>query len=113
QRLVDAVDLGANLRHALAVFRSQRHQLLPFFFVPPPSHQASGAVKRPAAVSMACAVRNSVASSNGFRFSCSPSGGPSDDNRAGTEMPGRPAILTVTVKMSSRYMAIGSPLFSP
>ncbi len=32
---------------------------------------------------------------------------------AGTEMPGRPARLTGTVKTSFRYMAIGSSVFSP
>ena len=46
-------------------------------------------------------------------MSWSPSGVPCVDRPAGTEMPGRPAIFTVTVKMSSRYIAIGSPDFSP
>ena len=32
---------------------------------------------------------------------------------AGTARPGNPAMFTVTVKMSSRYIASGSPDFSP
>ena len=51
-------------------------------------------------------ARNSVASSNGLPISCSPSGVPSRERPAGTEMPGSPAMFTVTVKMSSRYMAM-------
>ena len=72
----------------------------------PVCHQRSGTVKRPAASSIAFAARNSVASSNGLPMSCSPSGVPSLESPAGTEMPGSPAMFTVTVKMSSRYMAM-------
>ena len=38
---------------------------------------------------------------------------PSEDSPAGTEMPGSPAMFTVTVKMSLRYICTGSPLTSP
>ena len=38
---------------------------------------------------------------------------PSGDSPPGTEIPGSPAMLTVTVKMSLRYICSGSPLTSP
>ena len=40
------------------------------------------------------------ASSKGLPMSCRPSGVPSLDSPAGTEMPGNPAMFAVTVKMS-------------
>ena len=57
---------------------------------------------------------NSVSSSNGRPMTCRPSGSPSADKPAGTAMPGRPAMLTVTVNTSLRYISIGSAeTFSP
>ncbi len=44
---------------------------------------------------------------------CRPSGKPSFDEPAGTDMAGRPARLAGTVKTSLRYMASGSACFSP
>src|SRR5262245_12675267 len=79
----------------------------------PQAHQRSGTGNRPAASSMAWPARNSVASSNGLPISCKPNGVPSEERPAGTEMPGTPAMLAVTVKMSLRYIWIGSPLTSP
>ena len=46
-------------------------------------------------------------------MSWSPSGVPSDDSPAGTLRPGSPAMFTVTVKISFRYISTGSPDFSP
>src|SRR5262245_30800344 len=76
-------------------------------------HQASGAGVMPAASSITWPARNTVSSSNDRPMICSPSGRPSFEKPAGTEIPGRPAMLTVTVKMSLRYISIGSPPFSP
>src|SRR6476620_9838029 len=76
-------------------------------------HQSCGLTNGPAASSMARAVRNNVSSSNGRPISCKPSGVPSDERPAGTDIPGSPAMLTVTVKMSFRYISTGSPDFSP
>src|SRR5262249_22258057 len=41
-------------------------------------------------------------------MSCSPSGKPSADKPPGTEIPGKPAMFTVTVNTSLRYISIGS-----
>src|SRR5512135_2141937 len=77
-------------------------------------HQSLGLARGPAASSITRAVRSKVSSSNGLPISCNPSGVPSDDRPAGTLMPGSPAMLTVTVKMSFRYISTGSPPdFSP
>ena len=77
-------------------------------------HQACGCVMRPAASSMTLASEKSVSSSKGRPMSCRPSGKPSADNPPGTARPGKPAIFTVTVKTSLRYISTGSaPLFSP
>ena len=47
-------------------------------------------------------------------MSCSPSGRPWLSRPAGTEIAGKPAILTVTVNTSLRYISIGSARpFSP
>src|SRR6476620_7720415 len=70
-------------------------------------HQSCGRANGPAASSIARATRNSVSSSNGLPISCKPSGVPSLDSPAGTLMPGNPAIFTVTVKMSLRYISNG------
>ncbi len=42
-----------------------------------------------------------------------PSGSPSTDNPAGTEIAGKPARFAGTVNTSFRYIAIGSSLLSP
>src|SRR5262245_14621731 len=76
-------------------------------------HRSCGLASGPAASSIARPTRNSVSSSNALPMSWSPSGVPSEDSPAGTLMPGRPAIFTVTVKMSLRYISSGSPDFSP
>ena len=68
---------------------------------------------KPAASSSTPAARSTVASSNGRPISCRPSGSPSADSPAGTEMPGRPARLAGTVNTSFRYIWIGSSIFSP
>ena len=41
-------------------------------------------------------------------MSCNPSGSPSLFNPAGTDIPGKPARLTVTVKTSFKYISTGS-----
>ena len=41
-------------------------------------------------------------------MSCNPSGSPSLFNPAGTDIPGKPAKLTVTVKTSFKYISTGS-----
>jgi hypothetical protein len=57
---------------------------------------------------------NKVSSPNGRPISCSAIGSPWPSTPAGTAMPGSPAMFTVTVKMSLRYISIGSaPPFSP
>src|SRR5688572_23972483 len=110
ERGVDAVDLIAHLPHVGTfprAFRVAHSDLLPALRLPsaffgaallaaPDSHQRCGTVKRPAASSIACAARNSVASSKGLPISCRPSGVPSPDRPAGTDMPGSPAMFTVT-----------------
>src|SRR6516164_9691060 len=70
-------------------------------------HHLSG-VNDPAALSMIAPSANSVSSANGRPISCSPSGKPWLSRPAGTEMPGKPAIFTVTVNTSLRYISIGS-----
>ncbi len=40
-------------------------------------------------------------------------GSPLEENPAGTEIPGIPAILAERVKISLKYMVNGSSLFSP
>src|SRR5512135_1349472 len=75
-------------------------------------HQFAGLAENDAAISIARAARRMVASSNAFPMNCSPSGRPLAVNPAGTEMPGRPARLTVTVKTSFRYIETGSKVFS-
>ena len=44
---------------------------------------------------------------------CRPSGSPSPESPAGTEIAGTPARLAGTVKTSFKYIAIGSSVFSP
>ena len=44
---------------------------------------------------------------------CRPSGSPSAESPAGTEIAGNPARLAGTVNTSFRYIAIGSSLCSP
>ena len=78
------------------------------------THHHFGGVNRPAACSTTSPSENSVSSSNGRPISCRPSGKPCASLPAGTAMPGRPAMFTVTVKMSLRYISTGSaPPFSP
>src|SRR5207237_71074 len=72
-----------------------------------------GGVKRPAACSITSPSENSVSSSKGRPISCRPSGRPCASLPAGTAMPGSPAMFTVTVKMSLRYISTGSAPFSP
>ena len=76
-------------------------------------HQRSGE-NRPAACSITAPSENSVSSANGLPISCKPSGRPCASRPLGTEMPGRPAMFTVTVKTSLRYISTGSARpFSP
>src|SRR5258707_12978317 len=72
------------------------------------AHHHLGGVKRPAACSITSPSENSVSSSNGRPISCRPSGNPCESFPAGTAMPGSPAMFTVTVKMSLRYISMGS-----
>src|SRR5262249_16199244 len=124
QLIVDAVDLDPDLAQVAAgVWWSRAHAVLPFDVLACPSplapaallaprrasHQRSGTAKRPAASSITWPTRNSVASSNGLPISCRPNGVIPEESPAGTEMPGRPAMFTVTVKMSLRYIAPGPP----
>src|SRR5262245_46459929 len=76
--------------------------------LPPALHQLCGAGAMPAASSITWPARSTVSSSNALPMICSPSGSPVLDDPAGTTMPGRPAMLTVTVKMSLRYISSGS-----
>src|SRR5258708_18175690 len=71
-------------------------------------HHFSG-VHRPAAASITAPSENKVSSSHGRPINCRPSGRPSESSPAGTERPGRPAMFTVTVNTSLRYISIGSP----
>src|SRR5262245_20550565 len=76
-------------------------------------HHRSGA-NRPAACSTTWPSENNVSSSKGRPMSWSPSGRPSADRPPGTEMPGSPAMFTVTVNTSLRYISTGSAApFSP
>src|SRR5580704_14899398 len=76
-------------------------------------HQRVGS-KRPAACSMTAPSENSVSSSKGRPINCRPSGKPCRSMAPGTEIPGSPAMFTVTVKMSFKYISTGSPPpFSP
>src|ERR1700682_2751071 len=77
------------------------------------AHHHLGGVNRPAACSRTSPSENSVSSSNGRPISCSPSGRPWASLPAGTAIPGNPAMFTVTVKMSLRYISTGSAPFSP
>ena len=71
-------------------------------------------VKCPAACSITAPSANSVSSANGRPTSCRPSGRPCASRPLGTEIPGSPAMFTVTVKMSLRYISTGSARpFSP
>ena len=66
--------------------------------------------KCPADCSMTAPTANKVSSSNGRPITCKPKGSPCASRPLGTEMPGRPAIFTVTVNMSFRYISTGSAL---
>src|SRR6185437_9350652 len=88
-----------------AALDERRHQR------PPPAR--SGFAVKAAALSMTPATRSTVSSSKARPITCNPSGSPSDESPAGTEIPGRPARFTGTVNISFRYMAIGSSCFSP
>src|SRR6185437_4562284 len=76
-------------------------------------HQWAGLWMKFAASSIALPARSTVPSSKALPISCRPSGKPFAVNPAGTEIPGNPARLTVTVKTSCRYMETGSAVFSP
>src|SRR5581483_4816820 len=77
-------------------------------------HQGSGRLIGPAACSITWPTVNRVSSSNGRPINCSPSGSEKESRPAGTAMPGRPAMFTVTVNTSFRYISTGSPPdFSP
>ena len=58
-------------------------------------------------------TRNTVSSSKARPVICRPSGNPSVESPAGTEIAGTPARLAGTVKTSFKYIAIGSSVFSP
>ncbi len=73
----------------------------------------AGTALKAAASSSTPATRNIVSSSNERAITCSPSGRPSRDSPAGTEIAGKPAKLIGTVNTSSRYMVSGSSIFSP
>src|SRR6185312_11519656 len=75
-------------------------------------HHLSGAKSTPRERSITRPAANRVSSSNGRPMSCRPSGRPAASLPAGTAMPGRPAMFTVTVKMSLRYILTGSALMS-
>src|SRR5579859_4829623 len=70
-------------------------------------HHHLPGVKRPAACSTIAPSVNSVSSSNGRPINCKPSGRPWPSVPAGTAMPGNPAMFTVTVKMSFKYISTG------
>src|SRR6185295_655383 len=76
-------------------------------------HHCAGLALKPAAVSMARAARRIVASSNALPMNCRPRGKPFAVKPAGTEIPGKPARFTVTVKTSFKYIETGSAVFSP
>src|SRR5262249_30004027 len=67
----------------------------------------------PAACSTMLASENSVSSSKGRPISCNPSGSSCASRPAGTAIPGSPAMFTVTVNTSFRYISTGSAPFSP
>src|SRR5258705_7111354 len=85
----------------------------------PPTQSAGLRVCQAVAASYIRAARKSVGSLNVGPRSCMPigSGLPSDVepsvNPQGTLIPGMPAMLQVTVKMSDKYIASGSADFSP
>ena len=62
---------------------------------------------------MEYAIFNIVCSSNGLPIICKPSGYPFLSSPAGIEIPGKPAKLTGTVKISFKYIDTGSLVFSP
>ena len=64
------------------------------------------------ACSKAYAALYIVCSSKCFPIICKPTGKPSE-NPAGIDIPGNPAKLTGTVKISYIYIVIGSLIFSP
>ena len=72
----------------------------------------AGTTSKPSARSSACAVRKSVFSANCGPISCSPTGSPSERPQ-GIESPGSPAMHEGIVSRSFRYIASGSPTFSP
>src|SRR5690606_11611407 len=94
-------------------FPSARAALDQFGVLSHAHHQRSGLATKPAASSRAPATWKTVASSRALPMTCRPSGRPSLFSPAGTEMPGRPARLVVTVKTSFRYMVRGSICLSP
>jgi hypothetical protein len=59
------------------------------------------------------AARSNVSSPNGGPSSCSPTGSPARVNPHGTLTPGMPARFAATVYTSERYIASGSPAYSP
>src|SRR5439155_12754111 len=100
-------DLGMELQ-------AQHHFPRPLIAFDVVAHgQFPGRAVKPAAFSTVRATRRSVASSKARPMSCRPRGRPSAVSPAGTEIPGRPARLTGTVKTSLRYMAMGSSMRSP
>src|SRR5690606_26084727 len=66
-------------------------------------HHGVGEKSVAALRSMTRPAANNVSSSNGRPMICRPSGRPRASLPAGTAIPGRPAMFTVTVKMSLRY----------
>src|SRR5258706_11925391 len=84
-----------------------------FFWCAHTDHHLAGLCLKSAAVSMPKAARSKVASSKALPISCRPSGRPFSVRPAGTEMPGSPARLTVTVKTSCRYISSGSLVLAP
>src|SRR5690606_34148734 len=78
----------------------------------PHHHHFAGARSSAALFSITRPAANRVSSSNGRPISCSPSGSPEASLPAGTAMPGSPAMLTVTVNTSLRYIFTGSTLRS-
>src|SRR6266436_4792403 len=85
------------------------------FVVRGKGHHLSPATKlgrcvKAAARSRASPTRRTVASSKARPITWRPSGSPSSESPAGTEIAGNPARLAGTVKTSLRYIATGSSL---
>src|SRR5690606_33069611 len=77
------------------------------------AHHFAGLARKFAAFSKAELTANTLSSSSALPITCKPSGNPFASVAAGKAMAGKPARFAVTVKMSFKYIATGSALFSP